>query len=134
MSQSEELIRRYYEAFNAQDWEGLLALLADDVRHDINEGTPEIGKDAFRAFLQVMDEHYDETVMNLVVMSSADGTRLAAEFGIEGRYKKTQAGLPEAQGQSYRLPVGAFFEVHDGRIGRVTTYYNLRAWIAQVSR
>jgi hypothetical protein len=30
------------------------------------------------------------------------------------------------------LPAGSFFEISDGRISRVTTYYNLRNWIRQV--
>ena len=42
--------------------------------------------------------------------------------------------LAPARGQRYVLPGGAFFEVRDGRIARVTNYYNLQDWIAQVSR
>ena len=57
----------------------------------------------------------------------------AAEFIVSGTYKQTDAGLPEARGQTYRLPAGAFFEVAGGKIRRVTTYYNLKDWIAQVS-
>ena len=30
------------------------------------------------------------------------------------------------------LPGGAFFDVRDGKIARVTNYYNLDDWIAQV--
>ncbi|WP_267869770.1 nuclear transport factor 2 family protein [Deinococcus radiophilus] len=40
--------------------------------------------------------------------------------------------MPEAQGQTYVLPVGAFFEVRGGRIARVTNYYNLSEWTRQV--
>ncbi|PZR02178.1 MAG: isopropylmalate/homocitrate/citramalate synthase, partial [Archangium gephyra] len=31
------------------------------------------------------------------------------------------------------LPGGAFFDVRDDRIARVTNYYNLQDWIRQVS-
>ena len=31
------------------------------------------------------------------------------------------------------LPGGSFFEVAGGRITRLTTYYNLKKWIALVS-
>jgi hypothetical protein len=31
------------------------------------------------------------------------------------------------------LPAGAFLEVHNGKITRVTTYYNLPLWIKLVS-
>ena len=41
--------------------------------------------------------------------------------------------LPEARGQKYVLPGGAFFTLKGGRITRITTYYNLQDWIRQVS-
>ncbi len=57
----------------------------------------------------------------------------AAEFIVHGNYLKTDPGLPEAKGQTYILPAGAFFDIRDGKIARVTTFYNLNDWIAQVS-
>ncbi|MEX1250451.1 MAG: hypothetical protein WEA77_04560 [Hyphomonas sp.] len=68
-----------------------------------------------------------------MVLPSADGARAAGEFIVNGTYKKTDPGLPEARGQTYRLPAGAFFEVKDATPQRVTIYYNLRQWILQVS-
>ena len=44
----------------------------------------------------------------------------------------TDAGLPPARGQTYRLPAGTFFALRDGRRARVTTCYNLADWSAQV--
>jgi len=129
-----ELLRAYYAAFNARDWDGMVALLAEDVAHDVNEGGREIGRPAFRAFLDRMARHYEERVEDLVVMESADGARAAAEFTIHGRYLVTDPGLPEARGQTYALPVGAFFDLRAGRIARVSNFYNLCAWIAQVAR
>ncbi len=126
------LIERYYAAFNAADWEGMLALLTDDVQHDINEGPRQSGKGAFRDFLGKMDAHYREQARDLVVLTSADGSRAAAESVIHGEYLKTDEGLPQAQGQKYVLPVGAFFEVQGGKIARVTNYYNLADWTRQV--
>jgi steroid delta-isomerase-like uncharacterized protein len=126
------LIESYYAAFNGHDWDGMLALLTDDVVHDINQGDREVGIEAFRAFLGSMDRSYAEQVTELVVMVSADGSRGAAEFIIEGQYLTSDPSLPEARGQRYTLPVGAFFEIRDDKIARVTNYYNLRDWIRQV--
>lgn len=128
------LINSYYDAFNRADWEGMLALLTDDVAHDLNQGARETGRDAFRAFLARMDRSYSEQLRDITVMASADGTRGAAEYVVHGTYKASDAGLPEARGQQYVLPGGAFFEVRQGRIARVSNYYNLNDWIAQVSR
>nr|WP_211225246.1 ketosteroid isomerase-related protein [Rubritepida flocculans] len=129
---AEALLRAYYAAFNAGDWDGMAALLSEDVAHDVNQGAREGGRAAFRAFLDRMARHYREQVEALVVMVSADGRRAAAEFVVSGEYLVTDPGLPPARGQSYRLPAGAFFAIEGGRIARVTNFYNLRAWIAQV--
>ena len=68
-----------------------------------------------------------------MIFASDDGTRGAAEFVVHGEYLKTDPGLPEAKGQRYVLPAGGFFDIKDGKIARVTTFYNLNDWIAQVS-
>lgn len=127
------LVAGYYAAFNRGDREAMLALLADDVAHDLNQGARETGKAAFAAFMARMDASYRERLEDIAVMTSADGTRAAAEYVVHGLYHHTDAGLPEARGQAYVLPGGAFFDIRDGRIARVSNYYNLEDWIAQVS-
>jgi steroid delta-isomerase-like uncharacterized protein len=127
-----DLITRYYAAFNAGDMDTFQSLLADDVVHDINQGKRETGKTAFDAFMRRMNSHYREQLADLVVMANADGTRAAAEFVVLGEYLSTDEGLPAAQGQKYRLNAGAFFDIQDGKVTRVTNYYNLQDWISQV--
>ncbi|MBP6030117.1 MAG: nuclear transport factor 2 family protein [Sphingobium sp.] len=131
--QTEALLARYYAAFNAGDHEAMLSCMADDVAHDINQGERQSGKDAFRAFLARMDTAYAERLEDIVLMTSADGSRAAAEFVVHGIYKQADEGLPPAHGQGYVLPAGAFFAVNDGCICRVSVAYNLADWIAQVS-
>lgn len=126
------LLNRYYTAFNAGDWEGMLACLSEDVAHDINQGARQVGKNAFRSFLAHMERCYAEQLQDLVLMASEDGSRAAAEFVVHGEYLTTDEGLPEANGQRYVLPAGAFFAIADGLISRVTVYYNLADWEAQV--
>ncbi len=133
MIATEAMVRAYYAAFNAGDRAAMLGLLAEDVVHDVNQGGRRQGKEAFRAFMAQMDAAYEERLDDLVVMVEGSGTRAAAEFTVLGRYLRTEPGLPEARGQVYRLPAGSFLEVREGKIRRVTTYYNLQDWIAQVS-
>jgi steroid delta-isomerase-like uncharacterized protein len=127
------LIRRYYDAFNSGDSDGMLACLTDDVIHDVNQGERRTGIEKFRAFNARMTRHYRERLEGIAVMVSKDGSRAAAEFNVHGTYLVTDSGLPEAKGQTYVLPAGTFFAIRDGKIARVTTYYNLTDWIAQVS-
>ena len=135
MSQnSNALIESYYAAFNAGNMDEFLSLLTDDVVHDINQGPREVGKDAFRAFMGKMNRNYKEQLVDMAIMSNEAGDRAAAEFVVLGEYLVTDEGLPEAQGQKYRLPAGAFFEIRDGKVARITNYYNLEDWIRQVSQ
>ena len=128
-----ELVLTYYTAFNRGDWEGMLALLTDDVAHDLNQGNRETGREAFATFLSRMDASYREQLRDIVVLATLDGQRAAAEYVVHGEYHSTDEGLPPASGQKYVLPGGAFFDIRDDRIARVTNYYNLQDWIAQVN-
>ncbi|MGY4892028.1 UNVERIFIED_CONTAM: isopropylmalate/homocitrate/citramalate synthase [Xanthomonas axonopodis] len=128
------LVQAYYAAFNRGDWDGMLAFLAEDVAHDLNQGPREIGRNAFAAFLQRMNYSYREQLRDVVVIANDDGTRVGAEYVVHGVYHTTDEGLPEANGQTYVLVGGAFFDVRGDKITRVTNYYNLQEWIAQVSR
>lgn len=130
---SRETIQAYYDAFNAGDIDAMLATLHDDFTHHVNEGAQRLGKAAFADFCRHMSATYRERLTDMVVFASPDGSRGAAEFVVNGTYLATDPGLPEARGQNYVLPAGGFFSLKDGKITRVTTYYNLQDWIRQVS-
>lgn len=126
------LLASYYEMFNAGDWDGMTALLTDDVLHEPSQGLPRQGRDQFRAFLEHMSRCYRETVHGPVFMVSDDGLCGAAEFDLSGTYLSTDSGLPPASGQGYRLRVGTFFTFGNGRIARVSNHYNLDDWLRQI--
>jgi steroid delta-isomerase-like uncharacterized protein len=126
-------LARYYAAFNAGNAAGMLAELTDDIEHRVNEGGVRRGKALFAEFCSHMGVSYREELRDMVIFVNEDGTRGAAEFTVHGQYLQTDPGLPEAKGQTYILPAGAFFDLKEGRIARVTTFYNLKDWVAQVS-
>lgn len=130
---TEALIARYYAAFNAGDAEGMLGCVAEDVEHRVNEGGIRHGRARFAEFCGHMGVSYREELQDLTIFANEDGTRGAAEFVVHGEYLETDPGLPEAKGQRYVLPAGGFFEIRGGKISRVSTFYNLNDWIAQVS-
>ena len=127
-----ELVQAYYAAFNAGDMPAFLDLLADDVVHDINQGERQVGKATFAAFMDKMNRCYRERLDDIVVMQNAAGDRAAAEFVVHGEYLANDEGLPPANGQTYVLPAGAFFEIKNGKVARISNYYNLNDWVAQV--
>jgi steroid delta-isomerase-like uncharacterized protein len=132
-AQTRKLVQRYFDAFNAQDVEGMLDCLSAGIAHDVNQGERRKGKVLFAEFLAHMNRCYKEKLSNIVIMVSLDGSRAAAEFSLSGRYLATDGGLPEAKGQRYKLVVASNFHIRNGKIARVATHYNLPDWIRQVS-
>ncbi len=128
-----DILKTYFDAFNAGDTDGMLACLSDDVEHHVNEGVIRQGKEAFRAFCDHMSRCYREELSDMVIFQNTDATRGAAEYIVSGTYLADDEGLPPARGQTYRLPAGSFFTMAEGKITRVTTYYNLADWMRQVS-
>jgi steroid delta-isomerase-like uncharacterized protein len=128
-----KLLEDYYNAFNRGDMDAFLNMLTDDVIHDVNQGGREIGKEAFKKFMDRMNAHYKENIVDISIATNDAGDRAAVEFTVLGEYLSTDEGLPEAAGQTYRLPAGAFFVIRDGKVARITNYYNLEDWIAQVA-
>jgi steroid delta-isomerase-like uncharacterized protein len=126
------LIETYYRTFNSGDRAAFLELLTPDVVHDINQGGRETGQELFQKFLARMDRCYREEIKDVMVLVNVDGTRAAAEFVVHGSYFGTDDGLPDATGQSYVLPAGAFFTVQDGKVARISNFYNLPDWLRQV--
>ena len=127
-------VEAYFAAFNAGDIEAMLACVAEDVAHHVNEGQVRRGKAAFGEFCAHMSRCYQEELTDMVIFAAEGGTRAAAEYIVNGTYLATDSGLPEANGQSYRLPAGSFFSLEGDKISRVVTFYNLADWVAQVSR
>ncbi|MBT9247850.1 nuclear transport factor 2 family protein [Gemmobacter fulvus] len=127
-------LEAYYAAFNAGNAQGMLDCVTDGIEHRVNEGAIRFGREKFAEFCSHMGVSYREQLKDMVIFVNEDGTRGAAEFVVHGEYLQTDPGLPEAKGQTYILPAGAFFDLQDGKIARVTTFYNLNDWIAQVSK
>ncbi|MCF2446241.1 nuclear transport factor 2 family protein [Dyadobacter sp. CY345] len=128
-----DIVKQYYNAFNEKNFEGMLALLHPEVRHEPNQGEVRVGIEKFTEFMKMMDDSYEETLTDIVFFTEPTDKRVSAEFIVNGIYKKADEGFPEAYGQKYVIPAAAFLEVTDGKISRVTTYYNLEHWIKLVS-
>ncbi len=128
-----DTIKRYFAAFNLGDTDTMLDCLSDDVAHHVNEGQIRVGREKFADFCAHMTRCYKEELTDMVLFEAQNGTRASAEYIVNGTYLATDEGLPEAANQTYRLPAGSFFDLKDGKITRVTTYYNLADWMHQVT-
>ena len=84
--------------------------------------------------------------MNITLAAGGTGGHMVPAHALAAELKKRGHGvmlITDERGAkipalfedvpTYILPAGTFFAIRDGKIARVTTYYNLTDWIAQVS-
>lgn len=118
-----EVVLAYLSALNRADWAAALGLLVDDVIHDFDGGRRETGKAAFAATLRDRAAQREQ-LRDIVVMSSPDGARAAAEFMAQGEAEPAgeAAPRPGAPGHGYTRPGGLFFGIREGMIERVSNY------------
>ena len=116
-----ELLERYFRAYNARDIDGLLALMHDQVIHDLQCSRREVGKQAFARFLATKHALYDEHVYNLTLLVHPDGGRAAAEYQVLG-FALGKGGRPPEPGGTYRVAAGTFFDIREERISRISSY------------
>lgn len=127
-----DLLQRYFNALNDRDIRACLALVSDELVLEPNQGFAEQGRDAFAGFLERHLHCYREVIEPLMMLVAPEGRHAACEYRVTGEYLATDDGLPEACGQRYEMRVGAFFEIHNGLISRISLHFNLPDWLAQV--
>ncbi len=129
---AKRLVERYYEALNNRDIDALLEMLSEDVIFDVNCGQREVGKQAFGRCVRQLSVSYQEHIFDIEIMTNDNGCRVAAEFMVLGicMDETDPGGEPPDLGQTYRLPGGAFFEVENGKIIRVSANYNPNTLLA----
>ncbi len=110
----------------------MAALVHENIRHEPNQGEVRIGLDMFVEFMQHMNHCYEETLTEMVFLTEPTDQRVAVEFIVNGTYKNTDGDFIAATNQTYTLPAAAFLEIKDGKITRITTYYNLQLWLKLV--
>ncbi len=83
-----DIVRQYYNSFNEKNFEGMLALLHPEVRHEPNQGEVRVGIEKFTEFMKMMDDSYEETLTDMVFFTEPTDKRVSVEFVVNGIYKK----------------------------------------------
>jgi steroid delta-isomerase-like uncharacterized protein len=134
-TQAIQLIKTYFEALNDRNMSLFFSTLHPNVTHDINQGKTEKGIENFKKFMMKAVDSSRETFDNIVIMVSDDGRYASALWVDHGTYVKNYPGEKmQAKNQHYTLPGGHFFEIQNGKISHVTTYYNAADFSKQMDK
>lgn len=119
-----EAIRRYFEAVNAEDWEGLRALWHDDAELDVVGGIRLHGVDAILAYyprvLANFPVHHDDPHGIHVA-----GDVVTVEIAFAG---ETRNGVPT------EWEAVDVFHLEGGRVRRLSTWYDVEVVTADLRR
>jgi steroid delta-isomerase-like uncharacterized protein len=129
-AQNEQLIRRYYHAMNARDFEQVWACFTDDVVYtDAALGESFNGLSAFRTFYLEYMLPLNVSVELEMVITTDSAFALSNRFS--GKHVADLPGMP-ATGKSFSLPSATIGTIENGKIKTNTDYWNLYALLTQL--
>lgn len=112
-NEAKAVVRRYVEAFNQGDLEGLRSLLADDA-----EVQGVLGKGQFDRIEPIWRQLIEGYGMQLEIQGLvAEGNVVAARYRETGTFRAPAFGH-QPTGRSYELVAMEWFEIENGRIKR----------------
>lgn len=125
------LIEAMTELWNDHDPSGTAALFAADaVYEDVAMGMRHEGPEAIRAFLAGTFEWAPDFHVEVTSLAGADG-RVVAEWIMTGTPTVDESGMP-ASGRSFSIRGVTVAETRNGRITRVSDYWDRAAMMEQL--
>jgi steroid delta-isomerase-like uncharacterized protein len=137
MAQEDDIavVRSLFERFNEGDLDGAAALVTDDFElSDLAAGRTFHGPAGLREWLDLFRTALPDARTE-VVNVLADGGRVASEHIGRGTHDGpfvTPAGSIPPTGRSVELRIGEFYELRDGRIARLSAYYDSATMLRQL--
>jgi len=130
--QIRRLVNELYAAWSLHQPERLDQIFADDgVYDDVAGGQIHRGKDEIKQFLRAAyawAPDFRVTMISLIVGDESAAT----EWVSEGIQTGPVGDLP-ASGNSFRLRCGSIMTFRDGKIAKVTDYYDMATFVRQLS-
>ena len=113
-----EIVRAGIDAWNRRDYEAAIGFLHADVElvpmRAVFEGTVYRGPEGFRAFLDDMNEDWEDFSLEPDEFREIDGERVLVLGRMQGRGK--------ASGMEFEAPAAWVCELRDGRVTKVQFY------------
>jgi steroid delta-isomerase-like uncharacterized protein len=127
----ERVYKDYLAAKNSHDVAKIAALWTEDsVDDDVASGQVTHGKKELKASFSDIFAAFPNVKWELKSLFSA-GDRIAVEWVETGTQTGDWAGIP-ATGKSYSIRGASLMEVREGKISRLTSYWNMADFLQQL--
>ncbi|RJF89312.1 hypothetical protein D3874_21985 [Oleomonas cavernae] len=125
------ILEGFYTAYANRDVDGMMQWVTDDIVEDISGIGFVRGAAEERAFLSGLFSSFPDLDTRLVQIV-IDDHGASVEWSRRGTFEGTPFQGLRANGRAFQLRGGAFFEFSDGRIRRITGYYDTAAFARDI--
>jgi steroid delta-isomerase-like uncharacterized protein len=127
----EQVVSSFYDAYARRDIEAMMSHVSDDIVEDLSGIGLVTGAEQEREFLTGVLAAFPDLATEVTRMLAC-GDVVAAEWRRHGTFSGAPwRGLP-ASGKPFAFRGGAFLEVHDQKITRITGYYDTAEFARQI--
>ena len=128
----EEMLIGENAAWNAHDVESIAAFYTDDCfKEDIAVGKATHGKEEMKALVSGAFSAIPDMQVELVTLFCG-GDWAATEWIMSGSYSSDYPGFPRAAGRHFSVRGASVIELRDGKISRISDYWNFASFLQQV--
>jgi len=130
MSEAVKQVEEFFEAMNRHDLEGMARLLDEQVvAEEVAEPEPCRGLEAFKASYRELFQGYPDCRCQVLATYDA-GSEVICEVLWSATNSGEFRGSPPT-GKAVELRIAYFFKFGQGRITRITEYYDLATLLVQ---
>ena len=127
-----EMLRAENAAWNAHDVEKIATFYTDDCfKEDIAVGKATRGKEEMKALVAGAFAAIPDMEIELVTLFHC-GDWAGTEWIMSGSYSSDYPGFPQAAGRHFSVRGASIMELRDGRISRISDYWNFASFLQQV--
>ena len=128
----EKTLRDENAAWNSQDMDKLVTFYTDDcIKEDLAVGVATRGKKELKALTSGAFAAMPDLKTELK-SSFNSGDWAATEWIMSGTYSNNFPGIPPATGKSFSVRGATIMELRNGKIHRVSDYWNFASFLQQV--
>ena len=128
----EDMLRGENAAWNAHDVKSIAAFYTDDCfKEDIAVGKATRGKEEMKALIAGAFTAIPDMKIELVTLFCC-GEWAATEWVMSGSYSSDYPGFPLAAGKYFSVRGASVMKLHDGKISRISDYWNFASFLQQV--
>jgi steroid delta-isomerase-like uncharacterized protein len=130
--QIEKMLKNENAAWNAHDVEKIATFYTDDcIKEDIAIGKSTLGKKEMKALITGAFTSMPDMNIKLVTIF-VSGNWAATEWIMSGSYSNAYPGMPPATGNKFSVRGASIMELHNGKISRISDYWNFASFLQQV--